>query len=118
VPLVRVMHHHLVRFGQWVSRHLRAWAKPNAHTLMGSAVIDLTRSQRDLILESALLRQQLIGVERQVKRPTLTGRARAVIVVLASRLKSWKDTLLIVKPETVLRWPRECSGGCGGARPG
>jgi putative transposase len=101
------MQHHLVRFGQWIIHNLRAWAKPNAHTLMGSAVIDVTRSKRALILENALLRQQLIVVERQVKRPTLTWRDRAVIVVLASRLQSWRDTLLIVKPETVLRWHRD-----------
>jgi putative transposase len=100
--LERQIQHHLVRFGQWVTHNLRAWTKPNAHTLVGGAVIDLAHSKRDLILENALLRQQLIVVERQVKRPTLTWRDRTVLVVLASRLKSWKAT--------VLRWHRDLFG--------
>jgi hypothetical protein len=46
-------------------------------------------------------------LNRQVKRPRLRGRDRAVLVGLASRLASWKNALLIVTPETVLRWHRE-----------
>jgi putative transposase len=101
------MQHILIQFGQWVIHKLRAWTKPYSHRLLVGAITDLRRSKQDLILENALLRQQLIVVERQVKRPTLTWRDRALIIVLASRLKSWKDTLLIVKPETVLRWHRD-----------
>jgi hypothetical protein len=36
------------------------WAKPDNHTLALSAALDLTRSKSELILENALLRQQLI----------------------------------------------------------
>jgi hypothetical protein len=41
------------------------------------------------------------------KRPRLHWRDRAVIIVLASRVAAWKNALLIVKPETVLRWLRD-----------
>jgi transposase InsO family protein len=75
--------------------------------LIIGAITDLSRSRHDLLLENALLRQQLIVVERQVKRPTLSWRDRALFVVLASQLKSWKEILLIVKPETLLRWHRD-----------
>ncbi len=69
-------------------------------------MIDITRSRQELILENALLRQQLLVLNRQVKRPKLGWRDRAVIVGLTSRLATWKHALLIVKPDTVLRWHR------------
>jgi hypothetical protein len=54
-----------------------------------------------------LLRQQLIVLKRQVKRPALTCRDRALFVLLASRLPTWKAALVIVQPDTVLRWHRD-----------
>ena len=59
------------------------------------------------MLENALLRQQLIVLKRQVKRPALTWRDRALLVLLASKLRMWKEALVIVQPDTVLRWHRE-----------
>ena len=59
------------------------------------------------MLENALLRQQLIVLKRQTKRPKLTWRDRALFVLLASKLRTWKQSLLIVRPDTVLRWHRE-----------
>jgi transposase InsO family protein len=76
-------------------------------TPLVGAVSDVTRSRRELIVENALLRQQLLVLQRQVKRPKLRWHDRAVIVGLASRVATWKNALLIVKPETVLRWHRE-----------
>ena len=32
---------------------------------------------------------------------------RGLLVLLASRVQNWKEALLIVKPETVLRWHRQ-----------
>ena len=58
-------------------------------------------------MENALLRQQVIVLKRQVARPQLTATDRSLLVVLASRVKDWKNALLIVKPETVLRWHRQ-----------
>jgi hypothetical protein len=84
-------------FGQLIIGKLRAWTKPGTQTPLVGAVTDLARSKGDLILENALLRQQLIVLQRQVKRPKLTWRDRALFVVLASRLKRWKEALLIVK---------------------
>ena len=40
------------------------------------------------------------------KRPRCTSADRALLVLLASRLRTWRHTLLIVQPETVLRWHR------------
>src|SRR5258708_24750194 len=46
------------------------------HWLVIGAINDVSRSRHDLLLENAWLRQQLIVVERQVKRPTFTWRDR------------------------------------------
>jgi hypothetical protein len=46
-------------------------------------------------------------LNRQVKRPKLTWRDRSIIVFLASKLGGWKDVVIIVQPETVLRWHRD-----------
>ena len=59
-----------------------------------------------MIVENALLRQQLIVLRRQVSRPQLTNADRAIVVLLASKLRSWKSALLIVQPYTLLRWHR------------
>jgi len=88
-------------------QRLRQWTKPENHDLVLSAAMDLTRSKGELILENMLLRQQLIVLKRQVKRPALTWRDRTLFVLLASRLRTWTQALVIVQPETVLRWHRE-----------
>ncbi len=88
---------------------LSRWTKPTAHAPVLGAVADLARSKPQLIAENLLLRQQLIVLNRSVKRPRLTNRDRGLFVLLASRRYSWKEALLIVKPETVLRWHRQGS---------
>jgi len=82
----------------------KRWTKPV--TLLEGASADLIRTKPELIAENALLRQQLIVLERQVKHPTFTPLDRGLLVVLASRLPHWKQALLIVKPDTLLKWHR------------
>ena len=48
------------------------WTKPNNHALALNAAVDLTRSRPELVLESMLLRQQLIVLQRKAKRPAST----------------------------------------------
>ena len=72
-----------------------------------NAAADLTRTKSELILENAFLRQQLIVLQRQAKRPSLTWSDRTMFVLLASKLRSWKQALLIVQPDTLLRWHRD-----------
>jgi hypothetical protein len=91
----------------WILRRLRPWAKPATRTPVIGALTDLTRSRSALIAENMLLRQQLIVLERRIKRPKLTWWDRALLVFLASRIAHWKDALLIVQPETLLRWHRD-----------
>lgn len=72
-----------------------------------SALQDLSRSKAELVLENALLRHQLAILQRQSKPPHLTSSDRFWFLFLASRLKHWKDALVLLKPETLLRWHRE-----------
>lgn len=85
----------------------RKLTKPANHSLLSGAATDLVRSKHELVVENALLRQQLIVLRRQVKRPQLTSRDRALLVLLASRLQTWRNALFIVKPDTLLRWHRQ-----------
>jgi transposase InsO family protein len=64
---------------------------------------DLPRSREQLIAENALLRQQLIVAARSAKRPRLATRDRVFLLLLARLVPRWRDAILIVKPETVLR---------------
>jgi putative transposase len=61
------------------------------------------------LLESRLAEPyllQLMILERKVDRPKLTQRDRQVLVLLASRIRAWRQALLIVKPDTLLGWHR------------
>jgi putative transposase len=83
------------------------WTKPRPVALAAGLAADLTRSRGDLLRENALLRQQVIVLSRTAKRPRFTRWDRGLLVLLASRLRTWAGALLIVQPETVLRWHRQ-----------
>jgi hypothetical protein len=75
--------------------------------LVLNTVLDAARSKPNLVLENMLLRQQLIVLKRQARQPALTWHDGALFVLLASRLPTWKEALVIVQPEIVLRWHRD-----------
>ncbi len=95
------------RLAQALERRLLAATKPGAPVLVAGALADLARGKPALIAENALLRQQLIVLHRQVARPRLTRRDRIVLVLLAGRTRLWRSALLIVRPDTLLRWHRQ-----------
>src|SRR5256885_3056005 len=90
-----------------LSSRLARWTKPLGTSLPLGTLADLGRSKSELIAENALLRQQLIMLKRQVKRPVCTKTDRILLVLLARVVRAWKQALLIVQPETLLRWHRE-----------
>jgi putative transposase len=83
------------------------WTKPLGTSLALATLTDLGRSKSELLAENALLRQQLITLRRQVKRPTFTWTDRMLLVLLARLVRTWQQALLLVQPETLLRGPRE-----------
>ena len=90
-----------------VKLHIKQWTKPLASRLLLGSLADMTRSRADLVAENALLRQQLIILRRQVKRPQLTQPDRTCLVLLARCTRFWKQALHIVQPDTLLRWHRD-----------
>ena len=86
---------------------IKDWVKPVTRSLIAGTLADLTRSRTDLIVENALLRQQMIVLDRQVKRPQLTHLDRVQFILLAHCTRLWKQALHIVQPDTLLRWHRE-----------
>ena len=62
----------------------------------------------ELMAEILALRQQLAILNRTTKRPSLRFRDRLFWIVLARFWQSWRSPLLIVKPDTVIKW--HCQG--------
>src|SRR6202049_3078583 len=71
-----------------------------------AAVRVFVRSRSDTALEVLALRQQVAVLKRQRPRPTLTRLDRFFWTSLRQLWPRWSDVLLIVKPETVVRWHR------------
>jgi transposase InsO family protein len=76
------------------------------YALLASARSSL-KSQRKLALENLALRQQLAVLKRTTKRPKLNKVDRAFWVALSRLWPDWQNALILVKPETVVRWHRQ-----------
>ena len=61
----------------------------------------------DLALENLALRQQVAIMKRSAKRPRLRNRDRLFWILLARFWRNWQESLIVVKPETVIRWHRK-----------
>jgi transposase InsO family protein len=66
------------------------------------------QSQSDLVAENLVLRQQLAALTRPTrKRPRLRFRDRLFWVVVRAVRRDWRQHLVLVRPETVVRWHRQ-----------
>ena len=74
--------------------------------LWSGALIRLLRSRRELALENLALRQQLGVLKRRHPRPNLGTFDRLFWVVARRVWFGWKQSLIIVTPETVVGWHR------------
>jgi hypothetical protein len=71
-------------------------------------VVLVSRSGRALAAENLFLRKQLgLFQERKVKPHRAHDSTRLVMVILA-RMFSWRGVLVIIKPDTFIRW--HCKG--------
>jgi len=71
------------------------------------AVTLTLRGHRQLVLENLALRQQLVALHRATKRARLRPLDRFFWIVLARSWRNWRTALLVVQPDTVVRWHRE-----------
>ena len=90
-----------------VRARVRTWTPPRPRSLATGLATDGVRSRQELLLENAFLRQQPVVLSRTARRPKLTPSDRGLAVLLASRLRTRASALLIVQPETMLRWHRQ-----------
>ena len=64
------------------------------------------RSKNDLIIENLALRHQLSTYKAKKIKPTIKEKDRSFWIALKKSWSKWTDTLIIVKPETVIDWQR------------
>ena len=64
----------------------------------------LFKSKSNLLLENLALRQQLSTYLIQKTKPTLTDLDRSFWEALKQVFNMWMDSLIIVKPQTVVDW--------------
>jgi putative transposase len=67
----------------------------------------ICRGHRAVALENLALRQQVAVLTRTVKRPRLRTRDRLFWILLAHAWREWRTALLVVRPDTVVRWHRQ-----------
>ncbi len=94
------------------ARATRLWARPTATHLAGTGA-DLVRTRGQVLAENALRRQQPVVLRRSVKRPAVAPTERALLVLRAGRVRAWRQALLLVQPDTLLRWRRKSRPGPG-----
>jgi hypothetical protein len=96
-----------------IASAVRAAARPTR--LVVGLLLDAARSREELVAENALLRQELIVAARATQRPKFAAHERGLLVLLARLVPRWRDAVLLVKPETILRW-HQLVCGAGGRR--
>src|SRR6267142_6089481 len=78
----------------------------DAFVLLAGAILRLFRSRHRLLLENLALRQQLGALKRRHPRPRLASFDKLFWVLARRFWSGWKQALLVVSPETVVRWHR------------
>jgi putative transposase len=67
----------------------------------------ILKERCDLALENLALRQQLAVLKRSGKRLVIKKKDRVFWVWLSQIWREWRESLVIVKPETVISWQRK-----------
>src|SRR5271157_4307719 len=70
------------------------------------ALIRLFRSRGNLVFENLVLRQQLAVLKRRRLRPSLSIFDKLLWIAVRRFWSKWKQALIVVTPETVIRWHR------------
>lgn len=76
-------------------------------TIMLRSLVSVFSSRQHLVLENLALRHQLQVLQRSWKRPCLSSLDRGLWVILSRIWSDWRDSLVVVTPETVVRWHRK-----------
>src|ERR1035437_7912722 len=69
--------------------------------------LSLFKTKAQLQLEIIFLRKQLEILNRSNKRIKIRNRDRVFFMFLKAIFNRWKESLIIIKPETIIRWHRK-----------
>ena len=69
-------------------------------------LVRLLRARRSLLLENLALRQQLVVLKRRHPKPRIGLLDKLFWVAVRRFWSGWKQSLIVVTPETVVRWHR------------
>ena len=72
-----------------------------------SLVLSAMRSRAQLAAENLFLRKQLALYQERRLKPRRADDATRIVLAGLSRFLAWRQLLLIVKPETLIRWHRQ-----------
>jgi len=75
--------------------------------LLVSLIRSSIKNRTDLALENLALRQQLAIMKRERPHERLSRRDRLFWVSLSAIWQRWRESILVVKPETIVRWHRK-----------
>lgn len=89
----------------------------NFATLLLRCILAFLRSRREQAIVELALRQQLAFYAQNRPQPQLLPLDRTFWVVLSRLWPRWKDNLVLVRPETVVRWSATFIIGITGAKP-
>lgn len=75
--------------------------------LLLHVLVGLFRNRQDLVVENVLLRHQLAVALRSRPRPNLRSRDKLLWILARRFCPRWRYHLVLVTPETVIRWHRQ-----------
>ena len=82
-PVLIALRHRITLCFHALSDGIMRWMKPRSTSLLLGTITDLAKGKSELLVENALLRQQLIILRRQVKRPACKKTDRFLMLLLA-----------------------------------
>ena len=69
-------------------------------------IVAMFKTRAGIQAENIALRHQLCVLQRSVKRPKIRPADRVLWSILSRYWSNWKEALIFVKPDTVIRWQR------------
>jgi putative transposase len=81
---------------------------PEYLRLLGGVIRAVLRTRSDLVAENLLLRQQLLVLSRPTRqRPRPPAHDRIFWLLTRLIRRDWRRHLVLVRPDTVVRWHRQ-----------
>jgi hypothetical protein len=83
-----------------------------------NALLSVFKTHQTLVLENAALRHQVEVLSRNSTRAVIRWRGRVFLDILCMIWPDWWKAILIVQPDTVIKWHKMASDSIGGGSAG